>query len=220
MLDRLVFIAAICAALTASHVLAQAIAAGDVALDTNNPALASPQVLINGRNVTRAQVRANLPSWMTTLWPYIKDTPLNNLWIPGTHDTLTYDLSKKAIDGSCDTSLASITQIQIKQWAIAQPWDVVTQIAGGARYLDIRPTYDKKKKNIYAQHCLITNNPLTTYFKEVVENWLKPMQKKGGKEVLILHFKVRLRLGAPFVLLLLMHIMDPYVNDMCSCNPT
>lgn len=145
---------------------------------------------ITGRQVTRERLLAALPNWMTYLWPSIRNVPLNNLWMPGSHDTFTYDLGHFASSDTCVTVLASLAAKNIKQWAVAQPLDVVQQLNMGVRYLDVRPYYISEVNDIFAQHCLITNKPLGSYYNDIRQKWLEPQRAAGSKEVVIMHFKV------------------------------
>ena len=52
---------------------------------------------------------SNLANWMGVAMPAIKDLSLLDLSLPGTHDSLTYDLSLTTSDGGIDDQGAYVT---------------------------------------------------------------------------------------------------------------
>ncbi|GAX75476.1 hypothetical protein CEUSTIGMA_g2919.t1 [Chlamydomonas eustigma] len=124
----------------------------------------------------------DLPTWMTKTWNKISDKAINSIWLPGTHNSLTYDLGEdKAPADNC-----FYTEAYARKWAVTQLTDVQHQLNSGFRYLDIRP-YASDNGDIRIYHCLLSNLGLWEYMAHISE-WLKTVAA-GSNEVLVLHFK-------------------------------
>ncbi|HSE18079.1 MAG TPA: hypothetical protein VLB46_13575 [Pyrinomonadaceae bacterium] len=78
--------------------------------------------------------------WMQDLAPVIGDVPLNQLPIPGSHDSGTWDLDRLAI---------------------TQSLTIEEQLARGIRYFDFRPK--ERDRRFYIHHTEGTDNHLATY---------------------------------------------------------
>ncbi|GAX75296.1 hypothetical protein CEUSTIGMA_g2741.t1 [Chlamydomonas eustigma] len=136
-------------------------------------------------------------AWMTDAWPQIKGENISTLWIPGTHDTFTYDLDRDYIsaatsipNSTCGPPVlswaASVAPSLVMQWATTQTQDIVTQLDMGFRYFDLRPNFNGT--DIHFQHeCVRTKNPISIYFNEIA-SWLSSLGS-DAKEIIILHFK-------------------------------
>mmetsp|Transcript_39720 Transcript_39720/g.88247 ORF Transcript_39720/g.88247 Transcript_39720/m.88247 type:complete len:778 (-) Transcript_39720:366-2699(-) len=93
-------------------------------------------------------------TWMTGQWPNIQDTAISSIWMPGSHDAGTFDLSGISF-GDCsgcdsdglgwgsdvlaalvDESLGNVNPIV--SWATAQVLSLYDQLSAGSRYLDLR----------------------------------------------------------------------------------
>ncbi|GMI52228.1 hypothetical protein TeGR_g11119 [Tetraparma gracilis] len=120
-----------------------------------------------------------LPDWMANLMPVISDLTLLDLSLPGTHDTLTYDLSTTVSDAGIDDydELSKILhlfsglipgQIEdfIRQQAKTQALSITQQLDNGVRFLDFR-NMQESSGDWYSLHCLQSNNPSLTYLKEI-----------------------------------------------------
>jgi hypothetical protein len=108
----------------------------------------------------------NTSTWMSDLKPRIGHLQLNQLAIPGTHDTGTYSLDPHSIPSvdsfafsiqqKADDKLSSADPTGILKsafdaafdgiinpltynWAVAQDEDILAQLNAGIRYFDIRP---------------------------------------------------------------------------------
>jgi hypothetical protein len=66
-------------------------------------------------------------NWMTTYYQYLKDTPLNQLILPGAKDAGCSELNWKSKYGVCKTTHQ------------AQHYDIHELLRRGARFLDVRP---------------------------------------------------------------------------------
>ncbi|XP_012267489.2 PI-PLC X domain-containing protein 3 [Athalia rosae] len=87
----------------------------------------------------------NLESWMSDLPPQLKTLPINHLAIPGSHDSMTYTITKKSKIGPDGPHflrylgcLLPVVRPIIFNWSITQHEDVKAQLNGGIRYLDLR----------------------------------------------------------------------------------
>ncbi|XP_077610834.1 PI-PLC X domain-containing protein 1 [Crocuta crocuta] len=84
--------------------------------------------------------------WMSALHPLLWDVPLHHLSIPGSHDTMTYCLSKKSPISQNESRLLQllgkvlpcITRPMVLKWSTTQVLGVTEQLDAGVRYLDLR----------------------------------------------------------------------------------
>jgi hypothetical protein len=77
--------------------------------------------------------------WMADMAPLIGNIPLNQLAIPGTHDSATYYLDGTAVSPDNPSQLlSSLLPGLFVPWSQAQAVDLTTQLNRGIRYLDLR----------------------------------------------------------------------------------
>ena len=91
-------------------------------------------------------------AWITRHYFFLKDKPLNQLVIPGTHDTGTYSLDGTWHRGVKDPFAPDTDDLKrglsflgsgYTDWAKAQEKTVFEQLEDGIRYLDIRVCVDR-----------------------------------------------------------------------------
>jgi len=136
-----------------------------------------------------------LANWMGKLSP-VTNTLLD-LSLPGTHDTLTYDLStENAFEmlGGLDKTPAIRSLLKaacsvldgerlncgnmVRGLAQSQGYNVTTQLNSGIRFLDLRTTIVKEffdssfKPGWYGVHGTATYQPALIYFRQI-QDWLK-----------------------------------------------
>lgn len=118
-----------------------------------------------------------LPNWMGHVWPAIKGLTILDLSLPGTHDTMTYDLSTSVADGGLDDyeilsdllhDLGTIIPVVgefIQPQAQTQNLNLTEQLNNGIRFLDFRTmnTGDSWR----SLHCVQSNGLSLDYLKEV-----------------------------------------------------
>ncbi|XP_059619372.1 PI-PLC X domain-containing protein 2 [Phlebotomus argentipes] len=113
----------------------------------------------------RGKLSENLEFWVTNLPDPLKDTPVINLAIPGTHDSMTYDmraLSPVAPDAeACVHWLHKVIPCVIKRWAVTQKLSLHEQLLNGIRYLDFRISFRRQEQRYYFVHGL--------YCEEIVD---------------------------------------------------
>ncbi|KAJ0174751.1 hypothetical protein K1T71_009859 [Dendrolimus kikuchii] len=97
-----------------------------------------------------------LETWMSDLPPQLKDVPLIYLAIPGSHDSMTYGItrsSKLAPDAEPVLHrLYPIFRGTILRWTITQSLDTWQQLQIGIRYLDLRLATKEGTKEIFFTH--------------------------------------------------------------------
>ena len=100
----------------------------------------------------------NASTWMRDSLHLIGHKSLFNLVLPGTHDSAAYEFSDDYMPGSQKKSVQfwinltdGLIKNLIKNIEITQTLDVYHQLKRGARYLDIRAGWYKKKW--YTYHC-------------------------------------------------------------------
>jgi hypothetical protein len=125
-----------------------------------------------------------LANWMGENMDVIGSLTLLDLSLPGTHDTLTYDLSARVSDGGIDDypELARILhdfsplvpdgiEDFIRQQAETHDLTITQQLENGIRFFDIRAMYEYSDKleapDWYSLHCVESNHPSMTYFREI-----------------------------------------------------
>eukprot|EP01006_Ploeotia_vitrea_P054566 TRINITY_DN67901_c1_g2_i2.p2 TRINITY_DN67901_c1_g2~~TRINITY_DN67901_c1_g2_i2.p2 ORF type:complete len:444 (-),score=34.81 TRINITY_DN67901_c1_g2_i2:1231-2562(-) len=131
-------------------------------------------------------------NWLGHLLPVLGDLTYLDLSLPGTHDTMTYDLSNWIADGTNDIPpwlAATLHDIPphlvgpfIKQFAQTQWLNVTEQLDSGVRYLDFRIMYTLGevivgKKEWYCIHFLQTHKTALHYLQEV-QQWVKAHPKE------------------------------------------
>ncbi|XP_055297283.1 PI-PLC X domain-containing protein 3 isoform X3 [Sitodiplosis mosellana] len=100
----------------------------------------------------------NLAQWMTLLPEPIKHIPIINLAIPGSHDSMSYGISrmaKVAPDAEPVVNhLYKVLPCVVRRWAITQKLNALEQLNNGIRYLDLRICMQPKNFNFYFVHGL------------------------------------------------------------------
>ncbi|KAM6149235.1 PI-PLC X domain-containing protein 1-like [Rhynchocyon petersi] len=129
--------------------------------------------------------------WMSRLCPQLWDVPLHHLSIPGSHDTMTYCLSRKLpvardqprVLQVLSRLLPCITRPVILKWSVTQALNVTEQLDAGVRYLDLRVAHmvGGPEKNLHFVHMLYTTALVEDTLTEISE-WLE----SHPREVVIL----------------------------------
>lgn len=129
-----------------------------------------------------------LENWMGHLMDLaaFKNAPLLDLMLPGTHDTLSYDLQLRVSDGGIDDHahfaevlhkyevlVPNVMEDFIRTQAQTQRLPVSAQLDNGVRFLDLRMmySYSDKKPDWYSLHMLESRKPMINYFIEI-RDWL------------------------------------------------
>lgn len=127
-------------------------------------------------------------NWMRDMWPVISPLSVLDLSLPGTHDTLTADLSDTIADNANDLppDVADVLHDLvpreligsfIRKQAQTQGLTVTEQLDAGVRFLDFRMTYTRGPDSVlgkhdwYGLHLVETNQRAVAYFREIQE-WL------------------------------------------------
>lgn len=117
--------------------------------------------------VTPAGQRAeSYSSWMWQMRNQLRDKSLASLVLPGTHDSLTYDLSSSnlcAADSDA-TAFAKAPRFGIA-FAKAQYLTMQEQLERGIRYFDIRLCF--QSGDSYPSHSLVSNHPFTNDLEQL-----------------------------------------------------
>lgn len=145
-----------------------------------------------------------LGDWMSALMKIstFSSTPLSALSIPGTHDSLSYDLSLTLAHDAVDdhdrlskilrelSILRRPNEVEefIRLQAQSQKLDIVQQLDNGIRFIDFRITYESKetgqsKADWYSLHSVLSTCPAAVYLKEV-RDWME----EHPQEVVVVWF--------------------------------
>ncbi|XP_027280548.1 PI-PLC X domain-containing protein 1 isoform X3 [Cricetulus griseus] len=129
--------------------------------------------------------------WMALLCPRLWDVPLHHLSIPGSHDTMTYCLSRKSPISQAQSRLLHllgrvapcITRPMVLKWSVTQALDITQQLDEGVRYLDLRIAHmtGGSERNLHFVHMIYTTALVEDTLTEISE-WLE----SHPREVVIL----------------------------------
>ena len=129
-----------------------------------------------------------LENWMGQVFPLNPKLTLLDLSLPGTHDTLSYDLSLRVSDGGIDNlqKLAALLHVStsvipdsledyMREQGQTQGLTVTQQLDAGNRFLDLRLMYeyqDKRKdappgSKWYSLHVMESNQIFLSYLTEI-----------------------------------------------------
>jgi hypothetical protein len=126
-------------------------------------------------------------AWMTRLAPVVGNLTLLDLALPGTHDTLTQDLSATVADNANDLPswaawlLHTFRAVDgfvgrfIRANAQTQTLNVTAQLRAGARFLDLRTTFTSPPdsalgaKDWYSLHMVESNKKFMAYVNATAE---------------------------------------------------
>ncbi|XP_047465396.1 PI-PLC X domain-containing protein 1-like isoform X1 [Mugil cephalus] len=136
-----------------------------------------------------AEVNSN-SDWMSQLPPKLHTVPLYDLAIPGSHDSITYDLdvNSSIVEPQKLRRFSKICCVRkiVHRWASTQDATVTEQLDAGVRYLDLRiarKPNDPDPTRLYFYHGLYTRTDVETVLREILE-WAK----RHPKEILNLAF--------------------------------
>ena len=139
---------------------------------------------LRARGAHGAPIRGD--TWMTQLSPILGELTLLDISLPGTHDTLSYDLSMTVADNANDLpgwaswllhtfhSVDKFVGKFIRSNAQTQTANVTAQLNAGARFLDLRTTYSSPPdtsigdKDWFSLHMVESNRKFMAYVNETV----------------------------------------------------
>ncbi|XP_062330239.1 PI-PLC X domain-containing protein 1-like [Osmerus eperlanus] len=142
--------------------------------------------LVDGTGELEESGNAN---WMSKLPEKLQATTLWELAIPGSHDTMCYDLDQTSPVMEPDTLvkldqlLPSVVRPIIYRWATTQESGVTEQLNLGVRFFDLRIAHkpDDSSNTLYFAHGLFTHSTVESVLSEI-HSWLE----NHSKEVVIL----------------------------------
>lgn len=116
-------------------------------------------------------------TWMSIVFPLLRSLPLNNLAIPGTHDSCTSEIhsrSKVSSDSPALQFLSFLTPVAgyfVARWSKCQEKHVKQQLIEGIRYFDIRVDFHAESKTFYTAHGLVSSPliDILSSFAEFIE---------------------------------------------------
>ncbi|XP_027145152.1 PI-PLC X domain-containing protein 1 [Larimichthys crocea] len=132
--------------------------------------------------------------WMSKLPSKCQNKDLFHLAIPGSHDSMSYDLDIKSSIIEPDVlkrfSKICCARKIVRRWATTQEEPIAKQLDAGVRYFDLRVArkpHDTNPTRLYFYHGLFTRTDVETILTDI-NDWAKA----HPKEILILalsHFK-------------------------------
>ncbi|XP_069012260.1 PI-PLC X domain-containing protein 1-like isoform X1 [Embiotoca jacksoni] len=146
-----------------------------------------------GKGKESGEVRNNR-DWMSQLPAELHTIPLYDLAVPGSHDSMSYDLDINSSIVEPDglkrfSKLYCVRQI-VRKWAVTQEATITNQLDAGVRYFDLRiarKPNDTNPTRLYFYHGLYTQTDVETVLRDI-RDWAEG----HPKEILILdlsHFK-------------------------------
>jgi len=132
-----------------------------------------------------------LSDWQGNFLPLLANATLSDLNFPGTHDTLTYDLSLTVSDGGWDGSptiskilhyaseIGVVPSRFIKYQAQTQGLTITQQLENGVRFIDFRMMFTSK--DWYGLHFVQTNQKSLEYLKQI-----RSFMDKHPKEIIVM----------------------------------
>jgi hypothetical protein len=102
----------------------------------------------------------NLNSWMTDMYDQLKSKPINNIIMPGTHDSGTYQFD---INGSTIWNNSIVNNVKLVRnwpcvksmiinWSKCHNGTIYDQLCNGIRTFDFRVSYDSTNNIFYITH--------------------------------------------------------------------
>ncbi len=123
-----------------------------------------------------------LSSWMEDIYTDNSEVRLNEIVIPGTHDSATYGISSSSdFAPGADEWYYDLASGVVADWAITQNRDIYTQLKEGIRYLDLRVAY-------HDGEFVIVHTMVSVGLQEVL-NQVKQFSDEHPYEVIILDFQ-------------------------------
>ncbi|RXG51417.1 PI-PLC X domain-containing protein 3 [Armadillidium vulgare] len=155
----------------------------------------------------------DLESWMTNLPLSLRNIPLHHLYIPGSHDSFSYDLQKNAVGPdapfyvSCLSPIPCYIKNVFLRWFTTQNTSVYEQLMHGIRYFDIRVAV--KNKKFYFVHALLGSQlpPLLMEMRKFLDD------HRG--EVVLLDFQHLFGFDSAIHLLFMNIIKDIFSGIIC-----
>lgn len=129
---------------------------------------------------------AFLSQWMSNVMPAISALTLLDLALPGTHDTLTYNLSTIVSDGGIDgeeffasllhdysTIVPTGIEDYIRLQAQTQDLTITQQLDNGIRFIDARMMFEYDDVDPYwlSLHCVESNDRMIRYLTDI-RTWM------------------------------------------------
>lgn len=130
-----------------------------------------------------------LENWMQNLMPVLKTSKLSDLCLPGTHDTMTYDLSTTVSDDANDLppqvswwlhelkDFAGMAAF-VRQLSKTQGLNITEQLNAGIRFIDFRVVYTSPpnesstaQHDWYCLHLVQSRQPALVYLK-AIRDWM------------------------------------------------
>ncbi|XP_058820315.1 PI-PLC X domain-containing protein 2 [Topomyia yanbarensis] len=100
----------------------------------------------------------DLENWMGKLPQELKNIPIIHLAIPGSHDTMSYGIKRKApVAPDADPVVGTLNKFipcVVKRWAVTQRYDIIDQLKSGVRYFDLRICMKRPENKFYFVHGL------------------------------------------------------------------
>uniref|UniRef100_A0A3P8TS17 Phosphatidylinositol-specific phospholipase C X domain-containing protein n=1 Tax=Amphiprion percula TaxID=161767 RepID=A0A3P8TS17_AMPPE len=122
----------------------------------------------------KSKGKDGMSNWMSQLPPELHTVPLFELTLPGSHDSMSYDLDINSSivepDGLKRFSKIYCVRKIVRKWAITQEATVTKQLDAGLRYLDLRIARkpdDTNPTRLYFYHGLYTRADVETVLKDI-----------------------------------------------------
>ncbi|KAF8284715.1 PLC-like phosphodiesterase [Clavulina sp. PMI_390] len=132
--------------------------------------------------------RVSRADWMRDRRSRLDSKRIDEIVLPGTHDSGTYDLSLRSSPDAppvvATLSSLPVTNERIRGWAKAQSLNFVEQLDLGVRYFDLRVGVSRNDQSLRIFHSVESNQTLREMF-----NTIRPWMDAHNGEIIVLHVK-------------------------------
>lgn len=131
----------------------------------------------------------DVTNWMSKLPEHLHTVPLNQLAIPGSHNSYTYELDVSSEIGADKADIKPIISMfgdtgksVMKEWSVTQSLTFRQQLEHGVRYFDLRVATRKDKSGAHFLHSLYGMSVETGL------NEIKLFMEQHPREIILLDF--------------------------------
>ncbi|CAC5419438.1 PI-PLC X domain-containing protein 2,PI-PLC X domain-containing protein 3 [Mytilus coruscus] len=155
-------------------------------------------------------------NWMSRLPEHLHTVPLNQLAIPGSHNSYSYDLDTNSEIGPDKADIRPFISMfgdmgksVMKEWSVTQYLTFRQQLEHGVRYFDLRVASRKDKEGIFFLHSLY-GMPVASGLDEI-----KSFLDEHPKEIILLDFNHLFDMTSNHHEKLLYLILRTFESKMC-----
>ena len=123
--------------------------------------IAFASVMKQNHDIASPDVNFSAANWMSSFSKVLKDKKLNEIVLPGSHDSGTYPITEESKRTDLFLNLGPLNSFVAKigyRWAKTQDLSISEQLLSGIRYLDFRVFCDELNESFHLVHGFIGSN--------------------------------------------------------------